>query len=132
MYWCEYSDAAPGGLPPAQFVKMLSQSDFTLCPRGYSLVTHRPLEALLRGSVPVLRADELGLYGIDLVDGATCIAVDDAGWAAALDRIAALTDAEIAAMRRNVQALRPALDYATLARGICERIGVRHPAREEQ
>src|SRR5262249_11331145 len=54
MYWHEYSDAAPNGVAPEEFVKVLTQSDFTLCPRGYSLVTHRPIEALLRGSIPVL------------------------------------------------------------------------------
>ncbi|NWG74973.1 MAG: hypothetical protein HXY24_10265 [Rubrivivax sp.] len=124
MYWCEYSDAAPGGLPPDQFVATLTQSDFTLCPRGYSLVTHRPLEALLRGSIPVLRADELGLYGVDLVDGRTCIAVGDGGWGAALDRIGALSEDEIVAMRRHVHAMRASLDYAVLARGMCNRLGV--------
>lgn len=128
MFWCEYSDAAPGGLPPARFVETLTQSDFTLCPRGYSRVTHRPLEALLRGSVPVLCADELGLYGIDLVDGKTCIAVGDGGWAAALDRIAALADDEIVAMRRHVLAMRASLDYTNVARGICRRLGVEPPA----
>jgi hypothetical protein len=124
MYWCEYSDAVPGGLPPSQFVETLTKSDFTLCPRGYSLVTHRPLEALLRGSIPVLRADELDLYGIELVDGKTCIAVGDDGWAKAIERILALPQAQITAMRRNVHAMRPALEYATVAAGICRRLGV--------
>lgn len=124
MYWCEYSDATPGGLPPLQFVDTLTKSDFTLCPRGYSLVTHRPIEALLRGSIPVLRADELDLYGVALVDGKTCIAVDDDGWARAVERILAMPEAQIRAMRQNVQGIRPALDYATVAAGICRRLGV--------
>jgi hypothetical protein len=124
MVWHEYSDAEPGGLTPPEFVATLTQCDFTLCPRGYSLVTHRPIEAMLRGSIPVLDAGELDLYGIDLVDGRTCIAVDRGGWAAAIDRIAAMPEAEVAAMRRQVHALRPALDYANIAAGICRRLGV--------
>ena len=67
MFWHEYSDASPIGLDPAEFVRRLTDSDFTLCPRGYSRVTHRPVEALLRGSVPVIAADEIDLYGIDKV-----------------------------------------------------------------
>jgi hypothetical protein len=131
MFWCEYSDAEPGGLTPVQFVQTLTQSDFTLCPRGYSLVTHRPLEALLRGSIPVLDAGELDLYGVDLVDGRNCIAVGEAGWPAAVERIKALRDDEVAAMRRHVHAMRDSLDYAHLARGICRRLGDLAPAKEE-
>lgn len=130
MFWCEYSDAEPGGLTPPQFVETLTQSDFTLCPRGYSLVTHRPLEALLRGSIPVLDAGELDLYGVDLVDGRTCIAVGDAGWVAALDRIKALRDDEVAAMRRHVHAMRASLDYDQVAAGICRRLGNLLPVKE--
>lgn len=124
MYWCEYSDAVPGGLPPSQFVDTLTKSDFTLCPRGYSLVTHRPLESLLRGSIPVLRADELDLYGVALVDAKTCIAVGDEGWTAAIQRILALPESQVMAMRRSVHAMRPTLDYAAVAAGICRRLGV--------
>lgn len=124
MVWHEYSDAEPGGLTPTEFVATLTQCDFTLCPRGYSLVTHRPIEAMLRGSIPVLDEGELGLYGIDLVDGRTCIAVGREGWAAAIDRLAAIPEAEVVAMRRQIRALRPALDYASIAAGICRRLGV--------
>jgi hypothetical protein len=124
MVWHEYSDAEPGGLTPPAFVDTLTQCDFTLCPRGYSLVTHRPIEALLRGSIPVLDEGELDLYGIDLADGRDCIAVGRAGWAAAIDRIAALPEAEAVAMRRRIHALRPALDYARIAAGISARVGV--------
>lgn len=124
MIWHEYSDAEPGGLTPAAFVDTLTQCDFTLCPRGYSLVTHRPIEALLRGSIPVLDEGELELYGLDLVDGRDCIAVGRAGWAAAMDRIAAIPEDEVVAMRRRIHEMRPALDYARIAAGICARVGV--------
>lgn len=124
MFWHEYSDAKPAGLAPTEFVNMLTRSDFTLCPRGYSLVTHRPLEALLRGSIPVLGAHELDLYGIELVDGRNCIAVADDGWLAAIERITRLPESAIVTMRENVLAMRPALAYRQVARGICARLGV--------
>jgi hypothetical protein len=124
MLWIEYSDAQPGGLPPLKFIETLAASDFTLCPRGYSLVTHRPPEALLRGSIPVLDANELDLYGIELVDGRNCIAVGAAGWPAAVERMVALPETEIVAMRRHVHEMRPALDYARVASGIGARLGV--------
>jgi hypothetical protein len=124
MYWHEYSDAKPAGLPPTEFVAMLSRSDFTLCPRGYSLVTHRPLEAMLRGSIPVLGAGELDLYGIELADGYNCIAVRDGDWPEAIERIVTLPEHTIRHMRENILGMRPSLEYRQIARGICARLGV--------
>jgi hypothetical protein len=124
MFWHEYSDARPAGLPPAEFIAVLTRSDFTLCPRGYSLVTHRPIEALVRGSVPVIAADELDLYGIELVDGRNCIAVRDRRWPEAIERIVAMPEPAVRAMRENVLRMRPALEYRQIARGICGRLGI--------
>jgi len=50
MFWHEFSDAQPAALDVTEYLDVLTRSDFTLCPPGYSLVTHRPIEALLRGS----------------------------------------------------------------------------------
>jgi hypothetical protein len=134
MYWLEYSDALPAALPAADFVRMLSRSDFTLCPRGYSLVTHRPIEALLRGSIPVLDAAELDLYGIELADGYNCIAVPAGRWPQAIERLTGIPETAIVAMRENIRAMREvALDYRQLARAICARLGleaVAAPAQE--
>ena len=124
MYWHEYSDARPAGLPPTEFVAMLSRSDFTLCPRGYSRITHRPMEAMLRGSIPVLDAGELDLYGIELADGHNCIAVRGGRWLEAIERIVALPEVAIRHMRENLLAMRAALEYRQVARGICARLGI--------
>ena len=125
MFWHEYSDAEPAGVPPADFVDMLTRSDFTLCPRGYSLITHRPIEAMLRGSIPVLSADELDLYGVELVDSRTCIAVEANGWPAAIERICQITEREISGMRNNILSMRePVLEYPQLASRICARLGL--------
>jgi hypothetical protein len=125
MFWHEYTNAAPVGLDPREFVRILTDSDFTLCPRGYSLVTHRPVEALLRGSIPVLAQSELDLYGVDLVDGENCIAVAEARWVDAVERLAAVDEESLARMRHNIRALVDAhLRYDRLAADLRRRIGV--------
>jgi hypothetical protein len=124
MYWHEYSDAAPNGLAPEEFLKLLTQSDFTLCPRGYSVVTHRPIEALLRGSIPVLASDELDLYGIDLEDGMNCIGVRDGRWSEAVQRILAADENSMVAMRTRIHAMfRAKLAYDAIAERIRSRVG---------
>lgn len=125
MFWHEYSDADPSGVAPREFVRLLTDSDFTLCPRGYSLVTHRPVEALLRGSIPVLAKDELDLYGIDLVDGENCIGVPAGRWAETVSRLAEADEREIRRMRSYAFAMFDSrLAYDVLARRLRVRVGV--------
>jgi len=125
MFWHEYSDAAPDVLDPLEFVKVLTRSDFTLCPRGYSRVTHRPIEALLRGSIPVLAADELDLYGIPLEEGVNCVGVPRDEWARAVAELADFGEQELARMRANIHAMFARyLDYAAISQGIRVRLGI--------
>jgi len=125
MFWHEYSDAAPIGLEPTEFVRRLTDSDFTLCPRGYSLVTHRPMEALLRGSIPVLAVSELDLYGVELADGENCINVPEDGWPETIRRLATMGEAEVVRMRRNIFAMFDgSLNYDAIAKRLRARIGV--------
>lgn len=125
MYWHAYSDAQPAALDPADFIGILESSDFTLAPRGYSLVTHRPVEALLRGSVPVISADELDIYDLGLVDGVNCIAVAAGRWPAAMERILAMSEQAVSQMRRNVRVLvEERVRYAVLSRDISRRLGL--------
>jgi len=129
--WHEYTDASPVGLGPIEFVKTLTRSDFTLCPRGYSLVTHRPIEAMLRGSIPVLASSELDLYDIELVDGENCIAVGDGRWEESMRRIARIEEPELVRMRKNLRALFDEhLNYDAMAKRFRLRIGV--PEREPE
>jgi hypothetical protein len=91
-------------------------------------VTHRPLEAMLRGSIPVLAESETDLYGFDLVDSENCIAVPKGGWADAMRRLAAYPEAEIVRMRRNIHGMFEAhLCYESVARGIRTRLGIEEP-----
>lgn len=125
MFWHEYSDSIPGGVAPDEFLDVLSKSDFTLCPPGYSLVTHRPLEALLRGSIPVLNANELDLYDVGFEDGKNCIAVSPDHWSAAMQRIQRIDEKKLIEMRFEIRSIyEEYLDYAACAHRICSRLGV--------
>ena len=125
MYWHEYPDAAPVGLDPIEFLNVLSRSDFTLCPIGYSLVTHRPIEALLRGSIPVMSAHDLDLYGIELKDGTNCIAVSDGDWPTTIQRLRTIEESEIVAMRSSIYSMfDDRLNYKALSNRMRIRFGV--------
>lgn len=125
MLWHAYTDAQPAALGPENFLKALTESDFTLSPPGYSLVTHRPIESLLRGSIPVLNANELDLYDLGLADGVNCIAVPPGGWSAAMERIVGMDASTIIAMRRNVEAmLADRVAYPALSRDMSRRLGL--------
>jgi hypothetical protein len=125
MVWHAYSDEAPAPLSPQEFLQVLSESDFTLAPPGYSRVTHRPVEALLRGSIPVLNADELDLYDLGLADGINCIAVPAGGWSAAMSRVMRMGEAEIRGMRRHVaDMVTDRVAYPALARDMSRRLGI--------
>ena len=126
MYWHEYSDARPSALGLTEYLDILSQSDFTLCPPGYSLITHRPLEAMLRGSIPVLNSNELDLYDIDLEDGLNCIVADPENWPSAIDRLIHMDENRIISMRENIYSMIPEnLDYSSSSRQMRIRLGVR-------
>jgi hypothetical protein len=125
MLWHAYTDANPAALSQQEFLRVLTDSDFTLSPPGYSLVTHRPVEALLRGSIPILHRSELDLYDMNLKDGVNCVAVEEGQWAQAMARVLAMSPVSIVAMRHAVRGdLLDRVSYPTLSREICVRLGV--------
>jgi hypothetical protein len=125
MYWHEYSDAEPAALGLREFVDILSRSDFTLCPPGYSLITHRPIEALLRGSIPILHGDELDIYDIGLKDGVNCIAVAQGRWREAIGRCRGMDENTRITLRRNVRTLADKrLLYESSSRSMRLRLGL--------
>jgi hypothetical protein len=124
IMWRVYSDTEPGALPESEFVDILSNSDFTLAPPGHSLVTHRPIESMLRGSVPILNAAEAALYEMNLRDGENCLLVREDDWAAAVARALTMDQPAIRRMRANIQRMLPAqLQYGPLSAAICGRLG---------
>jgi hypothetical protein len=102
--WIEYGDD-PGeqrGIEAIEYLHLLSESDFTLSPPGYIKLTHRTVEALVQGSIPVLHEDELALYDMELRDRVNCIAVKQHNWVAALETLMSMPQAEITQMRQNI------------------------------
>lgn len=109
VMWFEYDHSLPvadRGLSAEEYIDCLSESDFTLCPPGYSKVTHRVIEALVRGSIPVLNEDELALYDIELNDGENCIAVSKGDWISGINRILTLSYPQLIEMRYNIMAMK--------------------------
>ena len=124
IMWRVYSDAEPGALPESEFVDILSNSDFTLAPPGHSLITHRPIEALLRGSIPIMNASEAPLYEIRLRDGENCLLVRNGDWAAAVSRALDMSEDQIARMRAAALAMHESkLRYDVLSKAIARRVG---------
>ncbi|MCL6435187.1 MAG: hypothetical protein K6T90_13425 [Leptolyngbyaceae cyanobacterium HOT.MB2.61] len=106
--WIEYGDE-PGekrGVPPAEFIHYLTESDFTLCPPGYAKLTHRVIEALVRGSIPVLHTEELELYDSHLQDQINCLAVHHSNWVKAIDQLIHMPESKIVQIRSSILAMK--------------------------
>jgi hypothetical protein len=105
--WHEYGgleSSVPRGIEPMDYVQVLSDMDFCLSPPGWDWYTHRTVEALVRGSIPVIEDPQV--YGLDLADGENCIVAEPHDWGAAVRRVMELTEANILRLRQNVMALR--------------------------
>jgi hypothetical protein len=125
MFWHEFSDTSPAVMGASEYLDVLSQSDFTLCPPGYSLVTHRPLEALLRGSIPILNSNELDLYDMDFQDGVNCIAASPDDWPSTIERLFQFKESAVIEMRRNISSMfGNFLDYEISSKHMRIRLGL--------
>ena len=108
MLWIEYGDE-PGekrGVSPQEYIQCLLDSDFTLCPPGYSRLTHRVVEALVLGSIPVLHEEELAIYDLALKDEYNCLAVKNQDWLASIEKIITMKQDQIEEMRKNIIAMK--------------------------
>lgn len=94
-----------GHLSGQDYLDVLTRSDFTLCPPGYSSWSHRAIEAMTRGSIPILCDRTRPIYGVPLVAGENCIAVVNGRWAEAVERALSLNAADLASMRRRLRAM---------------------------
>ena len=92
-----------------KYLEMLTESDFTLCIPGTSW-THRPIESLVRGSIPILDAENMRMHDIPWKDGANCLVVrkprDKECWLAAILRALSLPDEVVLEMRHQIRSLR--------------------------
>jgi hypothetical protein len=112
-------------VPMDQFCRFLTDSDYTLCPPGHIRLTHRVVEALVRGSIPILEKDELPLYELGLEPGKNCVAVPSGRWK---ETVAATLDTDQATaigMRANILKMREKVLTADASnRRLCRQLGV--------
>jgi hypothetical protein len=110
LIWLEYGDdlGEKRGVPPTEYLDLLGESDFTLSPPGYGKMTHRTMEALIQGSIPILNEDELELYDINLQDSVNCIAVKDGNWQGAMQRAIDMPLSQVIQMRLNILTMKDA------------------------
>ncbi len=108
--WHEYGgweSAGPRGIEPLEYMETLSDMDFCISPPGWGLQwTHRTIEALVRGSIPIIEDPQV--YGLELHDGENCIVAKPEDWGTAVRVALDTAEADILRMRRNVIALREA------------------------
>jgi hypothetical protein len=91
--------------PLNQYLDTLGDSFFTLCMSGDTVTTHRVLEAIHCGSVPVLSEQWMQQYDLPLVHGDNCWLVRNGDWVAAISEISALDPEKIFAMQSAVKEL---------------------------
>ena len=85
----------------------------------------RGIQALLRGSIPVLSSDELDLYDVEFKDGQNCVAVEDGRWRETVRKLARAEESEIRRMRTKIDAMfEEFLNYPAMAKRIRARVGV--------
>jgi hypothetical protein len=104
-FWIEYGDNEhQNALTPEQFISTLGQMDFCLCPTGWSRWTHRVVESLCRGAIPILQ--DAHLYGLGLQDSVNCIMVRGNDWYGSVKAALSLPIEDLHNLRRNVFDLR--------------------------
>lgn len=105
VLWIEYGDDdSRRGLPPDRYIDALDSLDFCLCPLGWGgNWTHRVVEALLRGAIPITENEDR--YNLGLIDREHCIVVHGGDWEEAVERALKLTPECIAEMRRKISTL---------------------------
>lgn len=110
-------------VPPALWPRVLQMSDFALCPPAHERKTHRVVESLLQGVIPILDCPEE--YDIGLRDGVNCLAVRYGQWKKAFQRALEMRAEEVIQLRRAVRGLALAeLHPHGAARRWLQRLGV--------
>ena len=106
VLWIEYGEKGlKRGLKPTEYVKALNETDFCICPLGWGgNWTHRVIEALVCGAIPILEDAER--YNIGLTDMETCIAVKNDNWEEAIERASQLELQEVFAMRSKIKTIK--------------------------
>ena len=123
--WIVYGGAEWAGLhgiDPTAYLGILSDMDFCISPPGWGQWwTHRTIEAIVRGSVPIIADPHL--YNIGLRDGENCIVVNNDDWREATRRALAMPQSEVMRLRSSVLALREKhLTPDSVAKNFCSQL----------
>lgn len=125
VLWMEYGINEPQKvLPPNQYIETLERMDFSLCPAGWGgNWTHRAVESLCRGAIPIL--PDAHLYGLGLQDSETCLTVRGTDWNGAISRALQLPKNKIREMRAKILSLRDnLLPPSAISRRFCEQFRI--------
>jgi hypothetical protein len=124
VVWVEYGgseSAGLSGLDPSAYLRILADMDFCISPPGWERYTHRTVEAIVRGSVPILA--EPSAYDLGLRDGENCIVVRNGDWLEATRRALGIAKSEVVRLRSSVLALREErLVPAVVAEHFCSQL----------
>jgi hypothetical protein len=91
-------------IPPTEWPALLGSADFSLCPPGYEQKTHRVIESLLWGSIPIL--DCPVEYDLGLEDGVNCLVVKRGKWVKQVERALKMKWNDVQIMRQSIETLR--------------------------
>lgn len=104
VLWIEYGDkGAKRGLSSLEYISALSKSKFCICPLGWAGWTHRVVESLIRGAIPIL--EDPRNYHIGLSDMENCVVASPGKWDEAIRRAHELSEGEIYTIRYNITEL---------------------------
>jgi hypothetical protein len=107
VLWIEYGgEKDVRGLKPDEFLTTLEDVEFCLCPFGWGKWSHRVVEALVAGAIPILEGESS--YNRGLRDGVNCLVVHDGDWIEAVRRARAMPLGQRRAIRGNIYQLREA------------------------
>ena len=110
-------------IPPAKWPAVMRLCDFAFCPPGDERKTHRVVESMLQGVIPILDCPEE--YDAGLRDGVNCLVVRQGRWQEAVQHALELSQPEVQRLRQAVQsAALKHLHHAGTARNWLTRLGL--------
>jgi Exostosin family len=111
--------------PLNEYLDTLCGSFFTLCLPGHTVITHRVLEALHCGSIPVMPAELVSHYGLPLVHGRNCWLIKKGDWKSVPAALMAIDHAKVLEMQSAAKKLaRGEASIPALERKCVQRLGL--------
>jgi hypothetical protein len=100
IFWLATLPGQTQMIPMLQWPAMLRACDFCFCPPGYEQKSHRVVECLLQGAIPVVHCPEE--YDLGLVDGENCIVVRRGDWRRGVEWALTASPDHVLRMRKAV------------------------------